>query len=426
MSDLESVQAWAAQLDELVERIGARFARAEPRARVKAYLKGLMSDIRRKNGWQLAEHAGEATPDGMQRLLDTAVWDVEGVRDDLRAYVMEGLGTPEGVLVVDETGFVKKGTHSVGVKRQYSGTAGRVENCQIGVFLGYASAKGRALIDRELYLPQEWAEDAARRQEAKVPEAITFATKPELARRMLERAFAAAVPCMWVTGDSIYGGDRRLRRWLEAQRRWFVLGVSKDEPLWCGGEQKRADVWAATLPERAWQRLSCGDGAKGPRVYDWALLPLPRWGQAPDVLHALLVRRSLADAELTYYAVFAPADTALSTLVHVAGQRWTIEACLEVAKNEVGLDEYEVRHWHGWYRHITLSMLALAFLTVMCSPAREEPVGLSASPRAADAVQLDAGEEGEKKQSPRPVVAADRLRGAPAPGGFGLESGALR
>ena len=369
MPDIEAVEGWAAGLEALGERIGSRFARAEPRERAVAYLKGLMSDIRRKNGWQLAEHAGEATPDGMQRLLNTATWDMDGVRDDVRNYVMEGLGTPEGVLVVDETEFVKKGTHSVGVKRQYSGTAGRIENCQIGVFLGYASAKGHALIDRELYLPQEWATDTARRQEARGPEATGFATKPELARQMLERAFAAAVPCAWVIGDSIYGGDRRFRLWLEARTRWFVLGIAKDEPLWCGLAPQRADAWAATLPDDAWQRLRCGEGAKGPRVYDWALLPLPRWGQPPDVLHALLVRRSLTDGERAYFVVFAPVDTPLQTLVNVAGQRWTIEECFEIGKNETGLDEYEMRHWHGWYRHITLSMRALAFLTFTRSQA---------------------------------------------------------
>ena len=276
----------------------------------------------------------------------------------------EELGTPEGVLVVDETGFLKKGTHSVGVKRPYSGTAGRVENCQIGVFLGYASEKGPALIDRAVYLPEEWAADVERRTTAKVPAEIQFATKPELARRMLERAFAAGVPCTWVTGDSIYGGDRRVRRWLEEPYRWFVLGIAKNEPLWCEFEQKRADEWAATLPDEAWQRLSCGDGAKGPREYDWALFPLPRWGQSPDVLHALLVRRSLTAGELAYFVVFAPACTALQTLVSVAGMRWTIQECFEIGKDEVGLDEYEVRHWPGWYRHITLSMWALAFLTV--------------------------------------------------------------
>lgn len=217
-----------------------------------------MSEVQRKNGWQLAEQAGEATPDGMQRLLSTAVWDVEGVRDDLREYVLETLGSEDGVLVLDESGFLKKGTHSGGVKRQYSGTAGRVENCQIGVFLGYASDKGQVLIDRSLYLPQEWAANEERRREAKVPADVTFATKPELGRQMLERAFTAGVPAQWVAGDSVYGGDRRLRVWLEEQQRWFVLGISQNEPLWSSFYQQRADERAATLPEEVWQRLSCG------------------------------------------------------------------------------------------------------------------------------------------------------------------------
>lgn len=364
MPELDEVEVWAKGLKIVGTRIGRRFERAEPRERALAYLKGLMSDIPRKNGWQLAEYAGEATPDGMQRLLSTAVWDEDGVRDDLRTYVVEELGTPEGVLVVDETGFLKKGRRSVGVKRQYSGTAGRVENCQIGVFLGYASEKGHALIDREVYLPEEWAADGARRARAKVPADVQFATKPELARQMLEGAFAAGVACAWVTGDSIYGGDRRLRLWLEEQRQWFVLGIAKNEPLWCEFEQKRADEWAATVPDDTWQRLSCGNGTKGPREYDWAWLPLSRWGQSADIWHALLVRRSLTDGELAYFVVFAPANTPLQTLVTIAGIRWTIEECFELGKDEVGLDEYEVRHWTGWYRHITLSMWALAFLTV--------------------------------------------------------------
>jgi len=364
MRDVEVVEEWAGELRTISNRIGKRFERAEPRQRAMAYLKGLMSEVPRKNSWQLAEEAGEATPDGMQRLLSTAVWDVEGVRDDLRDYVLATVGSGDGVLVLDESGFLKKGGHSVGVKRQYSGTAGRVENCQIGVFLGYASAKGQALIDRALYLPQEWAADEQRRQEAKVPADVRFATKPELGRQMLERAFAAGIPAQWVTGDSVYGGDRRLRLWLEEQRRWFVLGIGKDEPLWSGFYQQRADERAAALPDETWLRLSCGAGAKGPRVYDWALLPLRRWGQSNEVLHALLVRRSLADGELAYFVVFAPAGTPLQTLVSVAGMRWTIEECFEVGKSETGLDEYEVRHWPGWYRHITLSMLALAFLAV--------------------------------------------------------------
>lgn len=369
--DLDTVESWAESLESLNKRIGSRFARSEPRERAIAYLRGLMSEIPRKNGWQLAEQAGEMAPDGMQRLLNAAAWDVEGIRDDLRDYVVEGLGTPDAILVVDETGFLKKGKHSAGVKRQYSGTAGRIENCQIGVFLGYASHKGHALIDRALYLPQEWASDMPRRQEARVPETIKFNTKPELARQMLERAFDNNIPCAWVTGDSIYGGDRRLRLWLEEQSRWFVLGIGRDEPLWSGFAQKRADEWITHLSAEDWQRLSCGDGAKGPRIYDWALLPLPRLGQDPNTLHALLVRRSLEDGELAYFVVFGPADTSLQTLVRVAGQRWTIEECFEVGKDQVGLDEYEVRHWTAWYRHITLSMLALAFLTVTRTQAVE-------------------------------------------------------
>ena len=359
-------------------------------------MRGLMSALPRKNGWQVAEQAGEKTPDGMQRLLNAAAWDVEGVRDELRDYVIEGLGTPEGILVVDETGFLKKGRHSVGVKRQYSGTAGRIENCQIGVFLGYASQKGRALIDRELYVPQEWVADQNRRREARVPESVAFQTKPELAQRMLERAFGSGVPAAWVTGDSVYGGDRRLRRWLEEQQRWFVLGIGKDEALWRGYEQKRADEWAAHLTAEDWQPLSCGAGAKGPRLYDWALLPLPRWGQDAGVLHALLVRRNLQDGELAYFVVFAPAGTSLQTLVWVAGQRWTIEECFEVAKDKVGLDEYEVRQWTAWYRHITLSMWALAFLAVTRS----------------EAVEAEA-ERAKKRFGP--PAAADRAGSAPPP-----------
>jgi SRSO17 transposase len=364
MTDVETVEEWAGELKLVGSRIGRRFERAEPRQRAIAYLKGLMSDVPRKNGWQLAEQAGEATPDGMQRLLSTAVWDVEGVRDDLRDYVVENLGSEQGVCVLDESGFLKKGMHSVGVKRQYSGTAGRVENCQVGVFLGYASEKGQALIDRALYLPQEWVADGERCREAKIPADRMFATKPELGRQMLERAFAAGVPVRWVVGDSVYGSDRQLRLWLEEQKHWFVLGIRKDEPLWSNFDQQRADERAATLTEETWQRLSCGAGSKGPRVYDWALLPLPRWGQSADVLYALLVRRSVTDGELAYFVVFAPAGTSLQTLVTIAGMRWTIEECFEVGKNETGLDEYEVRHWPGWYRHITLSMWALAFLSV--------------------------------------------------------------
>ncbi len=367
------VAAWTAEWDEIQERIGPRFARAEQRQRVRRYVAGLLSPVERKNGWQLAEHAGEVRPYGMQRLLASAKWDADAVRDDLRAYVVEQLGDPRAVLVIDETGFLKQGTHSVGVKRQYSGTAGRIENCQIGVFLTYAAPEGHVLLDRELYLPREWADDAERRQEAGVPEEVNFATKPELARRMLERALTAGVPAAWVTGDSIYGGDRRLRVWLEQQGQPFVLAVTSAEPLWAvldgSWGQPRADVIAAHIPAEAWQRLSAGTGAKGPRWYDWVRAPLARLQLTVEERrweHWVLVRRSRSDpTDLAYYVVFAPAGTSLRTLARVAGQRWRIEQSFELAKSEVGLDQYEVRRWHGWYRHMTLAMFALAYLAVL-------------------------------------------------------------
>jgi SRSO17 transposase len=367
--DQEMVQGWAADLDVLHARLGPRFGRAEPRRRVRAYVEGLLSPVERKNGWQVAEQAGEATPYGMQRLLAGARWDAEAVRDDLRAYVVEHLGDPAGVLIVDETGFLKKGAKSVGVQRQYSGTAGRVENCQVGVFLAYATPQGRTFLDRELYLPREWVTDGERREEAGVPEDAAFRTKPQLARQMLERAFRADVPAAWVTGDEVYGRDRRLRVWLEEQEQPFVLAVAKNEPLWArtdrGPQQVGAADIAATRPAGSWARLSAGDGSKGPRVYAWARVRLARW-PTPGWEHWLLARRSLDDpTALTYYVVFAPQGTALATLVRVAGTRWAIEESLEIAKGEVGLDHYEVRRWDGWYRHITLALLAQAFLTVV-------------------------------------------------------------
>lgn len=377
----EEVASWTKGLTEVQERIGPHFARSEQRHRVRRYLDGLLSPVERKNGWQLAEHAGEARPYGMQRLLAGAKWDADAVRDDLRAYVVEHLGDPRAVLVIDETGFLKQGTKSVGVKRQYSGTAGRIENCQIGVFLTYAAPAGHVLLDRELYVPREWANDTERRQEAGVPEAVTFATKPELARQMLERALDAEVPAAWVTGDSIYGGDRRLRVWLEQHEQPFVLAVAKDEPLWAVLDeqwgQPRADVIAERIPAEAWQRLSAGDGAKGPRWYDWARVQLARLQLTDEERqweHWLLVRRSRSDpTDLAYYVVFAPTGTTLQTLVRVAGQRWRIEQSFALAKGEVGLDQYEVRRWDGWYRHMTLAMFALAYLAVLRARLQAEP-----------------------------------------------------
>ena len=368
---LREVEFWARGLEALHSRIAHRFGRKEPRKRVLSYSKGLLGSVERKNGWQLAEYAGDGTPDGLQRLVATYDWDADLVRDDLRSYVVEHLGDPNGVLVVDETGFIKKGVKSVGVKRQYSGTAGRIENCQIGVFLAYASSKGRAFLDRKLYLPKEWAEDAVRRAEAGVPEDVEFETKPQLAKVMLERAIEARVPVSWVTGDEVYSS---LRVWLETQQVSYVLAIKSNEALWTdpGFAQVRASTLAAEVPSEAWTTLSAGDGAKGPRRYDWTRVPI-RPLKAPGKGYWLLVRRSITKPdELAYYVCFGPIETTVEELVRVAGTRWIIEEGFEEAKGEVGLDQYEVRKWAGWYRHITLALLAHAYLAVIRSHAAQK------------------------------------------------------
>ena len=336
---------------------------------------GLLDRVERKNGWQLAEHPGETGPQGVQRLLNAADWDVDAVRDDLQQYVVEHLADPDGVLVVDETGFLKKGTKSVGVHRQYSGTAGKRENCQIGVFLSYASPKGRTFLDRELYLPQEWADDEQRRREAGIPADVTFATKPELAKRMLERARAAGVPAAWVTGDETSGDATDLRHWLERERCSYVVAVSGNHPLWHEGRQERADALVASLPAESWGTLSCGAGSQGERLYDWACLQLP-YDTVPGMAHWLLVRRKWSDPkESAYFRAFGPEGTAVDDLVRVAGIRWAIEESFEDAKGRVGLDQYEVRKWVAWYRHITLALLAHAFLEVTRYQATVEEKG---------------------------------------------------
>jgi SRSO17 transposase len=369
-ADIEEVQGWPAGLEALHARIAGRFARAEPRRRALAYLRGLLGNVGRKNGWQLAEHAGERTPDGMQRLLATADWDPDRVRDDLRAYVVEHLGDPSAVLVADETGFLKKGTTSVGVQRQYSGTAGKVDNCQLGVFLAYASPKGRAMIDRELYLPESWSEDPERCKAARVPEEIGFRTKPQLAQLMLERALDAGVPASWVTADEVYGGSPALREWLEERHMPYVLAVKCTELLEAPDPDGRAEPrtsaeqLAAGIPAEQWIACSAGHGAKGRRLYDWTRIQLAAPATA-GMARWLLVRRSRRDGELAFYACYGPAATPLVGLVRVAGTRWAVEEGFEQAKGEVGLDHYEVRRWPGWYRHITLALLAHAFLAVI-------------------------------------------------------------
>lgn len=386
---IESVTRWNQELEQLHGRIASRFARSEPRERALGYLRGLLSEVNRKNGWQMAEALGEATPYGTQRLLSGSRWDAGAVRDDLREYVARHLGSSEGVLIVDETGFVKKGTESVGVKRQYTGTTGKIDNCQIGVFLCLASEDGVAFLDRALYLPEDWATDRERRRKAGVPEEITFATKPELARQMLERAFAEEVPRRWVTADTVYGGNRTLRRWLEEHRQPFVMAVPSNEPLWTGpiwkpGQVQTATAIAAGLPAEAFRRLSAGAGTKGERLYDWALaglwrLQLTEEDQAWS--HALLIRRSASDPdEEAYYVVFAPREQAsMEDLVKVAGMRWRIEEAFKQAKDVCGLGGYEVRKYDAWHRHITLSLLAQAFLAVLA--AWEQKKGIEQAPR---------------------------------------------
>jgi len=356
--------AWRAGFDDAFAVVAGRFAQAASRRRARAYLLGLLSRSERKNGWTIAEFAGEATPDGMQRLLNFYSWSAGDVRDDLRDYVMAAIGDPAGVLIADETGFLKKGTRSAGVQRQYSGTAGRVENCQLGVFLAYAvPGGGRALIDRELYLPRSWTDDRDRCREAGIGDDVGFATKPELARQMIERAISAGVPFSWVAADEVYGQHAPLRDWLGEHHVSYVLAVPKDFPVPAAARTRRADELAALVPAAGWQQVSCGDGSKGPRFYDWALIA------TGSPVHHLLVRRSLTpnakgERELAFFTCRGPAGTTLAELVRVAGTRWAVEECFQAAKNETGLDHYQVRRYDAWYRHATLSMLALAFLQV--------------------------------------------------------------
>jgi len=358
---------------EISERIGSHFRRAEARKRVGRYLHGLLMRVERRNGWQMAEELGEANAHGVQRLLEEADWDEEAVRDDLRAYVIEHLGEPGGILVVDETGFLKKGKKSAGVARQYSGTAGRRENCQVGVFLLYASAKGYAFLDRALYLPEEWTADRVRCREAGIPDAVGFATKGELAKQMLMRAFAAEVPADWVVGDTVYGYDE-LRLFLEEQQKNYVVAVPETHMIWVQGRQQPVGLVAALLPQDAWVVLSAGEGSKGPRLYEWAWLHLPEQEEGThERARWVLIRRSLSDpSKRAYYRAAGPAQTTLPELVRVAGSRWRIEEGYEQAKGEVGLDQYEVRAWRAWYRYITLALLAHAALVVMQRQSRAQ------------------------------------------------------
>jgi SRSO17 transposase len=370
---------WDHEFAALYRRLASLFARLEPRLRVRDYLQALLDRLDRKNGWTLAEQIGERGPHGVQRLLHDAAWDVDAMRDTLRTYVVEHLGDPTGILVLDETGFLKKGRYSAGVARQYSGTAGRIENQQIGVFLAYAAARGSSFIDRALYLPEEWTRDPQRCQRAGIPAEVGFATKPELAQQMLSRTLAAGVPARWVVADSVYGTED-LCTWLEQHDLWYTLGIPATYAVWTGGRQVEAAALIADVPAAEWVCLAAGAGSQGPRWYDWTWLELPVVTRARR-RHWLLARRSVTDpTEYAYYHVYAASTTRLPEVVQVVGTRWVIESGFAHAKGEVGLDQYQVRCWEGWYRAITLALVAYAYLAVVRAqtpPARVDQVGLS-------------------------------------------------
>lgn len=361
------IAQWLGELNQVGESVGNRFVRPEIRLRFEIYLEGLLARVDRKNGWQLAEHAGDATPKNIQHFIGRAKWDADQVRDDLRDYVVAQLGDADGVLIVDETGFLKKGIKSAGVARQYSGTAGRIENSQIGVFMAYRSRKGQTLIDRELYLPKAWTDDRPRCREARIPDEVAFATKPAIAREMLQRALDANIPASWVVADEVYGSDSKIRRLLEKRGIGYVVTVACNQHLFLDGVGGRVDEHVESFPATAWKKLSCGKGTKGQRNYEWSYRDFGLTNDAPRKMRkGLLVRRSLKDPQdKAYFLTLVPDRTSLQKIVSVAGSRWAIEECFEQAKQETGLDEYEVRSWHAWYRHITLSMFAHAMLVAI-------------------------------------------------------------
>jgi SRSO17 transposase len=406
MTDKE-LDEWGVDFVRFCARFADVFGRKEPRIQATKYLRGLMSSVPRKNSWQVAEAVGDSIPDATQRLLYRSHWSADAARDRLLRYTSEVFGDEDGIGVVDETGFIKKGRHSAGVKRQYSGTAGKVENCQIGVFLSYATAKGHVLLDRRLYLPEEWANDPQRRAEAKIPADVVFQTKPKQAMAMLETAWQAGVPMRWVTGDEVYGDSTDLRDLVARHDRWYVLAVQALTPIWTerpsvvepghqdgrGRPRTKARLAEGAPPattvkevvaswhESRWQRLTVAEGEKGLITYDWACQRVVESSNGLPGRDAwLLARRSVSDpTDIAYYLSNAPVGTPLLKLAQVASTRYTVEQCIEEAKGETGLDEYEVRFWHSWHRHITLSMMAHAWLASVRYQATEKKGGLSPS-----------------------------------------------
>jgi SRSO17 transposase len=366
----------------VIDRIAPRFARYEPLRHAGALMAGMVAGLDRKNCWTIAEHRGDATPDGLQHLLSRAKWDAESVRDDLRDYVIDAFGHPSAVLVVDETGDVKKGVHSVGVQRQYTGTAGRIENSQVAVYLTYAAPRGHALIDRGLYLPKSWADDPDRCEAAGIPtDRRGFATKPALARALIRRAVAAKVPAAFVAGDEVYGADPQLRADIRGHGLGYVLAVAANRRVPTQAGPIRVDALPNHLPKRAWQKHSAGAGSHGQRYYSWAWIALLAEDDTDTGHHHLLIRRNDHTGEHAYLRCYSPRPVTLHTLVTVAGQRWRIEESFQAAKGLIGLDQHQVRRWTSWHRWTTLAMLAHAFLAVATAVERDTaptPVGLIA------------------------------------------------
>jgi len=365
-----TLELWASSLRDVKTRIRPLFGDARVASSVSQFLDGLLGEERRKTGWMRAEAAGDPGPWRQQAVLGRSRWDAEALVEVVRDYVMENLADPDAVLVIDETGFLKQGKASCGVGRQYTGSAGKITNCQIGVFATYASRHGHAFIDRALYLPKAWTDDPARMARAHVPPGTLFATKPTLARQMIDRAIAAAVPFAWVAADTVYGCgliETRLRQ----AGKGYVLGVASSHPVSAWADKPpiagTAEEIAKGLDASAWKRLSAGEGTKGPRLHDWAYCELAdldaaEYHEAGSGLwtRGLLIRRNIADGDLAFFTTWAPARTGIDTLVKVEGHRWAIEDSFETAKNELGLDHNETRSWHGWHRHVALVMLAFA------------------------------------------------------------------
>jgi SRSO17 transposase len=369
----EDLQVLDTEFEAVCARIGPLFYRPESRAHAREYLRGLLAPLEKKNGWTIAEHAGAPEPKRMQRFLNLTPWDSDRLRDELIGYAMERFADERAVLIADPTGFAKKGRKSAGVQRQYSGTLGRIDNCQIGTFLAYATPGGhRLLLDRELYLPEHtWVDDRERCREAGVPDTVPFRTRPQQVQLMVQRALEAKVPFAWFAADEEFGQNPALRAFLEERTVSYVMAVPKNtEVATASGDAGKIEELAAALPKRAYTRRACGIGTKGFRSYDWAVI------ESADPDHRYIVRRPLDGGELAYFHCFTPRRDPLGEVIRAIGSRWPVEECFEAAKQEAGLDQYQVRKYDAWYRHVTMSMLALCLLAVMRQTLQKGNLGL--------------------------------------------------